>query len=225
MKFAGEPFRRQKLMEQFSKGEDMSLRYKSKGGDGKQISAGSHIGVCDIVADLGLQESEFYGTKRKVYIRFEVPAERWKYEKDGKQLEAPGVIGVILTASMHKKATLRQRLEGWRGRAFSEAEAEEFNLESVLGKPAMLTVQHNSSDGKTYANIVAISPLPKGMSAPGAELALLLYHDGDKSMYSALPEWLRKKIDEQVPEPEAEEPAIDYRSQDSTEISDDDIPF
>lgn len=223
----GKPFRRYRAVELWSEGEDMSLTYKAKGGESKRIPAGSHIGVCDIVADIGLQESNFYGTKRKVFIRFEVPRERWKYEKDGQQLEGPGVIGNFYTASMHKKASLRKALEGWRGRAFTEPEAEKFDISSILGKACMLTVQESEgNDGNTYSNIVAISPLPKGMLAPGSELPLLLYHDGDKSMYSKLPEWIRKKIDEQVPEPEAEEPVVDY-SQDRSnpEIDDSDIPF
>lgn len=202
----------------------MPLTYRAKGGDGKRISAGSHIGVCDIVADLGLQESEFYGTKRKVYIRFEVPEERWQYEKDGKQMEGPGVIGVILTASMHAKATLRQRLEGWRGKKFSNQEAEAFDISTVLGKAAMLTVQEDTNDGKTYSNIVAVGPIPKGMPAPGAELPLLLYHEGEKNQYERLPEWIRKKIDTQVPEPEADEPVIRHGDED-LHITDSDLPF
>lgn len=204
----------------------MGLTYKAKSSeDYKRISAGSHIGVCDIVADLGLQESEFYGTKRKVYIRFEVPSERWEYEKDGQKKEGPGVIGVILTASMHQKATLRQRLEGWRGKKFTNAEAEAFDIASILGKACMLTVQEDTNNDKTYSNIVAIGPLPKGMPAPSAELPLLLYHEGDKKHFDRLPEWIRKKISEAVPEPDAEEPAVDYRASDSAEIGDEDIPF
>src|SRR6185369_9702956 len=148
----------------------MALSYKAKGGESKRISAGSHIAVCDIVADVGLQESTFYGTKRKVYLRFEVPEERWKYEKDGKQMEGPGVIGNFYTASMNKKANLRKVLEGWRGRAFTDQEAEKFQIESVLGKACMISVQEKDVDGTTYSNIVSIAPLPKGVQAPGAEL-------------------------------------------------------
>ena len=199
------------------------LTYKAKGGDGKRISAGSHIAVCDIVADVGLQESTFYGTKRKVYLRFEVPEERWKYEKDGKQMEGPGVIGNFYTASMHKKASLRKVLEGWRGRAFTEPEAEKFDIASVLGKACMIAVQESSNDGNTYSNIVGISPLPKGILAPGSELPLLLYHEGDKSMFDKLPEWIRKKIENAVPDSESEEPVI--QRDDNQEITDDDIPF
>src|ERR1700722_12475978 len=91
------------LSRSFGRGGVMSLTYGTGGGgDYKRIPPGSHIAVCDIVADVGLQESAFYGTKRKVYVRFEVPAERWEYEKDGKKAVGPGVIGAFFTASMHK---------------------------------------------------------------------------------------------------------------------------
>lgn len=224
LKFKGEPFRRQRLIESFVKGEVMALTYRAKGTDFKRIPPGSHIAVCDIVADVGLQET-FFGTKRQVYLRFEVSEERWSYEKDGRQMEGPGVIGNFYTASMSKKANLRKVLEGWRGKAFTEQEAEKFDIASVLGKPCMVTVQESTSDGTTYSNIVAVGPVPKGIALPKAELPLLLYHEGEKGAYPKLPEWIRKKIDQAVPESDAEEPSVDYRQNDNAEITDSDIPF
>jgi len=225
----GKPYRRLIAQERFAhQGDDMGLSYKAKGaGPKKRISAGTHIGVCDMVVDLGLQETPIYGTKRQVYIRFEIPEERWEYEKDGKQMEGPGVIGETLTASMHKKARLRARLEGWRGRQFSDKEAEEFDITSILGKAAMISVIDNENDGTVYSNIAGISALPKGMPAPKAELPLLLYHDGDQSMLERLPEWIQKKIEEQVPEEDDDEKAIDRRDDTSfnPEITDEDIPW
>ena len=143
--------------------------------------------------------------------------------KDGEQREGPGVIGNFYTASMSKKANLRKILEGWRSKAFDEQQAATFDIASVLGKPCMISVSESTSDGTTYSNIASISPLPKGVPAPKAELPLLLYHEGDKSMFEKLPEWIRKKIETAVPEPDAEEPV--YQRNDSQEITDDDIPF
>lgn len=200
----------------------MALTYKTKSSDFKRIPAGSHIAVCDIVADVGLQET-FFGTKQQCYLRFEIPDERWEYEKDGKKMEGPGVIGNFYTASMSKKANLRQLLENWRGRQFTKEEAENFDISSILGKPCMLSVvESESSDGTKYSNIASVSPLPKGIPAPKAELPLLFYYEGDKSQYSKLPEWIRKKIDTQVPAPDAEEPSYDRSN---PEINDSDIPF
>jgi len=230
---AGKPFRRQIAQERFAhQGEDdmAGLHFKAASDkEYKRITPGSHLAVCDIVADLGLQET-FFGTKRRLYVRFEVPGERWEYEKDGKQMEGPGVIGFTETASMNKKANLRKKLEGWRGRSFTDQEAEQFDITSILGKAAMINVQESSGDdGKTYSNVVGIMPIPKGVPAPKAELPLLLYHEGDKSQLSRLPEWIQKKINEQIPEPDEMEDvhSVDRREDTSfnPEITDDDIPW
>lgn len=203
------------------------INFATKGSDFKRLKPGTHIGVCDIVAVVGLQET-FFGTKEQVYIRFEVPDERWKYiDKEGVDREGPGVIGNFYTASMSKKANLRKLLEGWRSKQFSEQEAKTFDIASILGKPCMLSVQESTSGENTYSNIASISPLPKGVSAPKAELPLLLYHEGDKSMFDKLPEWIRKKIETAVPEPDAEEPTIQRGDTDfdPLEITDADVGF
>lgn len=185
----------------------MSLTFKTQPKEYKRVPGGSHFAVCDIIAVLGLQETLF-GTKNQVYIRFEIPEERWKYEKDGEQKEGPGVIGNIYTASMDPKANLRRLLEGWRGKKFTDAEASNFDIGSVLGKGCLLSIQESTKGDKTYSNIVSAAPLMKGVPPMTAELPLLLYHEGDKSMYAALPEWIRKKIDTAVPESDSQEPEI-----------------
>src|SRR5690606_8381199 len=86
------------------------------GGDFKRAPAGSHVAVCNLVADCGLQPGFEGKPQRKIYVRFEIPSERVEYEKDGKQVEGPLTIGSFYTASMNEKATLRKHLEGWRGR-------------------------------------------------------------------------------------------------------------
>jgi hypothetical protein len=69
--------------------------------------------------------------------------------------------------SMGTKASLRKFLEIWRGRAFTPEEQESFALSQVVGKPAMLSIQHDpSSSGQVWANIASATPMPKGMQAP-----------------------------------------------------------
>ena len=171
------------------------------GGDFKRAPAGSHIAVCNLVADVGMQPGSqaFPAPKRKLYIRFEIPAERVEYEKDGKPAEGPLTIGSFYTASMNEKATLRKHLEGWRGKAFTDDEAASFDVGKLLGQACMLSVIETDSGGKTYSNISGIGKLPKGMDAPKAENPLL-YFDADSSQadYDALPKWLREKIDSQL---------------------------
>jgi hypothetical protein len=69
------------------------------------------------------------------------------------------------TLSLNEKATLRKHLEAWRGKLFTPAELEGFDLENLLGANCQLQVIHNLSDqGRTFANIQAIVPLGKGMT-------------------------------------------------------------
>ena len=78
------------------------------GGDFKRAPSGSHIAVCNMVADCGMQpgSAQFPAPKRKVYLRFEIPDERVEYEKDGRKMEGPLTIGKFYTASMNEKAAL-----------------------------------------------------------------------------------------------------------------------
>lgn len=203
----------------------MTLKYPVNGGGGdfKRLAAGSHIAVCNLVCDVGLQPGSqaFPKPKRKVYIRFEVPAERVEYDKDGVTHEGPQTIGSFFTASMNEKSILRKALEGWRGRAFSDAEAADFDVAAILGKACMLSVVEDSFNGKTYSNIASISALPKGTPAPTAENPLLFYSDDKRDQYDALPKWLREKIDGQL-EPEAPKAKAQANE---TGFHDDDIPF
>jgi hypothetical protein len=179
----------------------MALNYPaSGGGDFKQLPAGNHLAVCDIVADLGIQPGNdlYPKSKPQVYIRFEVPSERIEWEKDGKKMEGPAIIGRIFTASMHEKAGLRIFLESWRGRKFNDEEASVFDVSAILGKACMLNAVENLKDGKVRVKIGNVSPLPKGFTAPGAELALILYSEEDRGNLDKLQPWLQEKIKTQI---------------------------
>jgi hypothetical protein len=202
----------------------LTLPVGGGGGDFKRAPAGSHIAVCNLVADVGLQPGSqaFPSPKRKLYIRFEIPAERVEFEKDGKTIEGPLTIGSFYTASMNEKATLRKHLEGWRGKAFTDEEAGQFDISKLLGKACMLTVIESESGGKTYSNISGIGKLPKGMPEPQAENPLLYYADDDPSKFDKLPQWLREKIDAQIT---PAKPAPSESRGHAEEFHDDLIPF
>jgi hypothetical protein len=208
------------------------LKYPTSGGasDYEPVPAGSHIAVCDIVADIGLQPGSalFPKPKQKVYIRFELPNERIEFTKDDKKQMGPMVIGKTYTASMNEKATLRHHLESWRGKAFTDEEAEAFDVSKVLGAPCMLTVMHTKKGDKTYANIIGIGPLPKGVEKKTIipEIVAILYAPDNTATYQQLPEWLRLKIDEQIV-PEKEQPKAQPQGQpleDGSFITNDDLP-
>lgn len=194
----------------------MSMNYKV-GGSGQEyekLPPGTHIAVCNLVCDVGLQPGnpKFAGVidkdgkpdsrgmpSQKLFMRFEVPSERMTYTKDGVEKEGPMTIYANFRASVHPKASLRQALEGWRGKKFTDKEAELFDVASVLGKACQILVMH-SDDGK-YANVNGIMPLPKGVTAPKTENPLILYSNEQDAQYNDLPKFLRDKIDNQLNPP------------------------
>lgn len=145
----------------------MALIAASTGGaDFRPVPQGAHIGRCYRVIDLGTQKSEFQGkvrTARKVMISWELFGE----DEDGGPLVMddgrPLSISKRYTLSLSEKATLRADLESWRGRAFTDDELAGFDLKNLLGIYGLVNVTHTSRDGKTYANVAGLTPLPKIM--------------------------------------------------------------
>lgn len=125
---------------------------------------GNHIAVCYRVIDLGTQHGEYKGQvkiQRKVLVSWEVPDEKMA---DGR----PFTIGQKFTWSMSEKANLRQTLESWRGKAFTDDDfgANGFDIMNIIGVGCMLNVVHTTKGDKTYANIASVAKLPKGMASP-----------------------------------------------------------
>lgn len=192
------------------------------GGDFKPVPQGSHAAVCDMVVDLGLQETNF-GTKHQIYIRWQIPGERVEYEFDGQQVNRPAVVGATYTLSMSEKSNLRPLLESWRGRKFTSEEIRKFDITSVAGKPCLIGITHNESGGKTYANVSSLMSLPVGMPIPQAEGEVIVYDGDNLQNFDKLRPWLQDKIKGQAQR--REEPATG--KQPAMELSDldDDVPF
>ena len=57
------------------------------------------------------------------------------------------------TPSLHEKAALRAFLKQWMGRDLTTAEQNEFDTESLIGRPARVSVVHSDYNGTTFANI------------------------------------------------------------------------
>lgn len=173
------------------------------GGDFSPAPQGTHLAICNMVVDLGKQRGEYQGVanvKHKVFIRWELPHERLTWtDKEGNEREGPRVVSKTYTVSLHENSALRADLVGWRGRNFSPEEEAAFDIANLLDKPCMVTIVHKESNGKTFANVQSVSGVPKGMDKPSeCEVPSLLYDNDNPSSWDRLPEWLQKKIDEQV---------------------------
>lgn len=125
------------------------------------IEEGTHLGVCNMLIDLGMQFNEVYkNSSRKVLIGWEIPDETIELD-DGPH---PRQISKRYTASLNEKSTLRSDLAAWRGRDFTPEELAAFDLRNIVGASCLINVIHKESNGKTYANIGNIMALPKGMA-------------------------------------------------------------
>ena len=197
------------------------------------VPPGNHVAICNAVIDLGLQPGSamYPDPKHQVYLRWELPTERVKYQRDGKEIEGPMSIGRTFTASMSEKANLRKLIESWFGKKFPNDEAAaDFDCTKLLGYKCLLNVTHTEKGQKTYANAANATPIPKGMTTdyPQHNASLCFSLDApDQHVYDALPEWLRKKIDERLREEKhTKDPG--YAAEDDRRADDefdDSIPF
>lgn len=136
-------------------------------------SPGSVQGVLAEVVDLGIVTTEWNGEKRdshKCLLTFEIDE---TVEREG--TEQRMIVSRRFTASLNEKAALRQFLEGWRGKTFTDEELAGFDLDKIVGTNAILSLVHNTDKGKTYCNIDSAAALLKGMEKITVSLDYLPY--------------------------------------------------
>lgn len=158
------------------------------------IDAGTYIGVCVGVIDIGEQKNEMYNTySQKVIFIFEVPSERIVIDDEDK----PRWLSETYTVSLSEKSNLAKMLISWRGKDFTEDELDGFDLASMVGKPCQLQVLvAQKKDGGTCNKVAGIFGLPKGFESPKPENPLMVYsiEDGENETFLTLPEWIRGRI-------------------------------
>lgn len=118
--------------------------------------AGLHSAVCVDVVDVGMVQTNF-GPKQQVRLVWEI-AKLMPPEPKNPQVRRPYVASKWYTKSIAAKAQLRKDLEGWRGKAFTADELDQFDLDVLLNKPCKLLIQpYQKSDGSTSTKIIAIT--------------------------------------------------------------------
>lgn len=133
--------------------------------------AGNHPGVLVALIDLGTHLESYQGGPekkvRKLCFVWEVEAGEEGGEKRFwvAQEYSQTVDEKTGSLSIHTKNKLRKLLEGWRNKAYGEA--EDIDLSVFLGRPCLVNVTHKETgtgDNK-YTNLVvaSVGGVPKGM--------------------------------------------------------------
>lgn len=171
----------------------------------KLPEAGATLGVLFGLVDLGTQKTNYENQEKwtpKVRLTFELPDQTDEFEvvENGKTTKVikPMVVSIEQTRSLGEKASLRKLLEQWRGQTFTSAELKAFSLKNLLGKPAMLTLLHKTSQqGRPYCAIAGASKLPKGMKAPATTANTQMYYEIEEKeggQFGEMPDWLQEKV-------------------------------
>ena len=182
-------------------GENAMKAPKSNTSNNFQAPDGLHEAVCSMVIDCGVwTRTGQYGekTRREVYLRFELPE---CLIPDGEFAGQPAAIGTRYNWSMYTKANLRQDLESWRGRKFTDSEADDFDIDTLAGVSAQLQVFTNEQG---YSNINTILPSKSKHTATKVTVFDTTNPDG----FADLPEWIQNKIN--MPTEEQQEMAKAY---------------
>ena len=164
------------------------------------IEAGNYVARCYKMIEIGTVEEEFLGVKKqmhKVRIGWELPTELKTFNPE--KGEQPCVIDKEYTLSLADKANLRKDLQSWRGKAFSDDEAEAFDITKLLGVPCMLNIIHvqgKKDPTKTYQAIGSVSPMPKGLVCPPQvnDTFVFDYENFDDEKFNSLPDFLKEQI-------------------------------
>ncbi len=132
--------------------------------------------------------------QRKVYVEWQTPHERTPDDE-------PHIVGKRYTLSSSERSNLRQDLESWRGKRFTDADFEgdqAFDLASILGVHCLVTVITSERDGKRYADVGTVAAIPKGTEKPpleGPTTYLTLEPDGfEPDVFARLSDRLKQTI-------------------------------
>jgi hypothetical protein len=212
----------------------MSIIATNKGGGNniEPIPTGNYPARCYSMIHIGTVEENILGTIKilnKVRITWELPTELKVFkEENGEQ---PIVISKEFTLSMHEKSTLRNYLKNWRGKDFTEEEANAFDITKLIGVPCMLNITHKKSkDGqRTYAEIGSISTMPKGFECPPQinESFIFTYENFNENNFNKLPEFIRLKMITSEEYKKLKSGGVEHEMNNNTNFKEveDDLPF
>jgi hypothetical protein len=218
--------------EEIENNYEMAINAKNTGGAPRElIPTGNYIARCYKMVEIGTVKEVILGEMKimhKVRIGWELPLELKIFSQE--KGEQPLVIDKEYTLSLHEKSSLRKDLKSWRGKDFTETEAESFDITKLIGVPCMLNIIHKPSKkdpSKVYEEISGITPMPKGMECP-AQINrdfVLSYDEFDKELFAMLPDFIKTKMQTSMEYSAMQNPEVTNISQTTPEGEDDGLPF
>lgn len=164
------------------------------------LPEGVHKAVCWLVCDIGTREDKRFGKKKhEVVIGWELP------ECLGKN-KRPRTFSRRYSLSMgvhpvnKKPSNLRRDLGSWRGKAFTDEEANNFDILKLLCVSAQIQLIHRPEDRRVEMS--AILPC-KEKFKPTLEPIGFSLSDG-LEIPDALPDWIKQELEtcEELNKPE-----------------------
>ena len=123
------------------------------------VSAGTHLGYCTAIIDMGTQESKnpkYPEPKRKVKLAFEIPWETYTTEE---WEERPKIVYSTYTLSTSDRALFRPVFEAlFKGKP-EESDYYEIDFNKLVWSPCSITLVQQWD----YVNLTQVAPLPKGV--------------------------------------------------------------
>lgn len=185
---------------------------------------------CHFMASVGRQAVDWQGEKKlqpKVVIGFMFPEHTHTFNDDAGP--EPYYKSKTYTFSMHPKSALRRDLTAWRGKAFSDAEANSFDIATVLGTALEINIiEGDKEDARWIDSLMKIGNQADCPPLPNAPIEYSIdAHNADD--FAQLPKWVQEmamaSIDWKAPGAAPSEPVatggnIDPMAEDAS-----DIPF
>ena len=170
---------------------------------------GMHIARCVRIIDLGTALDTYWDKdKHEIFVMWELPEEIKNYTikgQDGapdREVTEPFTVSKFYTLSLSDKAHLRNDLESWRSKAFTEEELDGFELKPILGAPCMVNVIHTPRKRGNGVNCVvkSVTGLPKNMECKPAVHDLIYFSleegEFDQKTFDNLSKGIKARVEQ-----------------------------
>lgn len=168
-------------------------RYFAKSeGNFELPTEGSHVATLTTLAFLGQHLNSFSNKYQ------EMVGLAWETDETDSE-GRPLIVLETMNFSMFERSKLYGRILALTG---GKEPAPGLDLATLLGKSAIVTVSHSIKGDRSYANVTAASPLPRGMA--GIIPRAVVYFDlseFDAAAYASLPKRFQRLADDALGQP------------------------